>query len=131
MRQKSSPVPYYTAFILKTHKNKKKNEDDLLEKINVKGGNEKFPFDEITPRALANCESSSLLMSMKVSFQLRNLADRKTADEEKYNQKANSVEAFTYSLLDPLRNETPLRERFGEYVLDYVIEDAIDLEQKK
>ncbi|XP_078350088.1 uncharacterized protein LOC144634914 isoform X2 [Oculina patagonica] len=119
------------AFILKTHKNKKKNEDDLLEKINVKGGNEKFPFDEITPRALANCESSSLLMSMKVSFQLRNLADRKTADEEKYNQKANSVEAFTYSLLDPLRNETPLRERFGEYVLDYVIEDAIDLEQKK
>ncbi len=50
--------------------NKKKNEDDLLKKINVKRGNEKLPFEEITPRALANCESSSLLMAMKVFSKL-------------------------------------------------------------
>ncbi|KAL9952846.1 hypothetical protein ACROYT_G040159 [Oculina patagonica] len=103
-------------------KEKKKNEEDFLKTISDK---------EITPKALANYESSSLLMAMKVSFELRRLADQKTADEEKFNQLTNSVDAFTYCLLDPLRNDKQLCETFGDYVLNYVIEDAIDLDQKK
>ncbi|XP_078352011.1 uncharacterized protein LOC144636698 isoform X2 [Oculina patagonica] len=118
-----------TMFILETYKEniekKKENqrrEEDFLKNISDK---------EITPKALGNCESSSLLMAMKVSFRLRGLADQKTADEEKLNQQANSVDAFTYCLLEPLRIEKRLREQFGDYVLDNIIDDAIDLDQKK
>ncbi len=67
----------------------------------------------------------------QVSFELRRLADQKTADEEKFNQLTNSVDAFTYCLLDPLRIDKQLCETFGDYVLNDVIEDAIDLDQKK
>ena len=48
-----------------------------------------------------------------------------------FNQLANSVEAFTSDLLDPLRSNEKLRERFGISVLDNIIDDAIDLDQKK
>ena len=67
----------------------------------------------------------------QVSFELRKLADKKGADEERFNQLANTLEAFTYCLLDPLRSDEKLREEFGVYVLDPIIDNAIDLDQRK
>ena len=66
-----------------------------------------------------------------MSFELRELTDKKGPDEERFKQLANSVEQFTYCLLDPLRSDEGSREQFGEYVLDYIMDDAIDLDQKK
>ena len=74
---------------------------------------------------------SVFIYQCQVSFQLRRLADKKGGDEERFNQLANTVEAFTYCLLDPLRSDRQLREEFGCFVLDHIIEDAIDLDQKK
>ncbi|KAL9952836.1 hypothetical protein ACROYT_G040149 [Oculina patagonica] len=108
---------------------KKRNEKHLLKTI--ENGNFEQIEEEIKPRSLTNCESSSLLMGMKVSFQLRRLAEKKGADEERFNQLANTAEAFTYCLLDPLRSNKELHEEFGVYVLDHIIDDAIDLDQKK
>ena len=71
------------------------------------------------------------MFQCQVSFQLRELADKRGADEEKFNQLANSVEAFTSCLLDPLRSHEEDREEFGVLVLDHIIDDAIDLDQKK
>ena len=66
-----------------------------------------------------------------MSFELRRLADKKGPDEERFKQLANSVEAFTYCLLDPLRSDKVERKKFRENFLDYIMDDAIDLDQKK
>lgn len=66
-----------------------------------------------------------------MSFRLRRWADKKGPDEERFKQLADSVEEFTYRLLDPLRSDEESREKFGEYVLDYIMDEAIDLDQKK
>ncbi|KAJ7358917.1 hypothetical protein OS493_020758 [Desmophyllum pertusum] len=68
---------------------------------------------------------------MKVSFELRRRADNKGPDEERFNQLANSVEKFTHCLLDPLRSDQEKREQFGENILDDIVDDAIDLDQKQ
>ncbi|KAJ7379859.1 hypothetical protein OS493_012611 [Desmophyllum pertusum] len=103
--------------------------NDLLKTI--KSGTFEEIENKITPRALQKCSSKSLLMSMKVSFELRRLADNKGPDEGLFNQLANSVEEFTYCLLDPLRSNQLGREQFGEYYLDHIVDEAIDLDQKK
>ena len=66
-----------------------------------------------------------------MSFRLRRLADKKGPDEEKFKQLAKSVENFTYRLLDPLKYNESSRQEFGENVLDYIMDEAIDLDQKK
>ena len=65
-----------------------------------------------------------------MSFQLRRLADNKGPDEGRFNQLANSVEEFTYCLLDPLKSNQDFREHFGEYYLDFIMEDAIEFSKK-
>ncbi|KAJ7379862.1 hypothetical protein OS493_012614 [Desmophyllum pertusum] len=109
---------------------KKEEEETLLETI------KRANFEEIeiklTPRAFSKCDSNTLLLSMKVcSFKLRRLADSKGPDEGRFNQLANSVEKFTYCLLDPLSSDQEEREQFGEHFLDDIVDDAIDLDQKK
>ncbi|KAJ7386822.1 hypothetical protein OS493_006852 [Desmophyllum pertusum] len=106
----------------------KKLEDHLLQTIK-KGEFEEIE-NEIKPRAFKYCESNSLVMGMKVNFELRKLADSKGPDENRFNQLANSVEEFTTSFLDPLRSDQRWREEFGDG-LDEILEDAIQLEQKK
>lgn len=70
------------------------------------------------------------LFDFQVNFELRKLADSKGPDENRFNQLANSVEEFTTSFLDPLRSDQRWREEFGDG-LDEILEDAIQLEQKK
>lgn len=74
---------------------------------------------------------SAFSFQCQVSSKLRKLADKKGADKERYNHLANTVDAFTSFLLDPLRSDQVLREEFGALVLDDIIDDAIDLDQKK
>ena len=62
---------------------------------------------------------------------LRNLAETKGADIERFNQLANSVEEFTTSFLDPMRGDEGLRKDFGIHLLDEILDDAIEFEQKK
>ena len=59
------------------------------------------------------------------------MAETKGADIERLNQLANSVEEFTTSFLDPMRGDDKLREDFGVDLLDEVLDDAIEFEQKK
>ena len=67
----------------------------------------------------------------QVNFELRNLAETKGADTERFNQLANSVEEFTTSFLDPMRGNEDLRKEFGVELLDEILDDAIEFEQKK
>ena len=59
------------------------------------------------------------------------MAATKGADTERFTQLANSVEEFTTSFLDPMRSNEDRRKEFGEYLLDEVLDDAIELKQKK
>ena len=59
------------------------------------------------------------------------MAETKGADIERLNQLANSVEEFTTSFLDPMRGDDKLRKNFGVDLLDEVLDDAIEFEQKK
>lgn len=74
-------------------------------------------------------------LQSQVSFQLRTLAGNKGADEERFNQLADTVESFTYCLLDPIRSNKrwreDVREEFGDVVLDHIIDHGTDLDQKK
>ena len=44
---------------------------------------------------------------------------------------ANSVEDFTTRLLDPMQSNQQQREGFGYFILDDILDDVIELEQKK
>lgn len=65
-----------------------------------------------------------------MNFELRRLATSKGPDENRFNQLANSVENFTFHLLDPLKCDQRRGEEFGDD-LDGILEDAIYLQQKK
>lgn len=54
----------------------------------------------------------------------------KRREEKKLKELANSVEEFTYSLLEPLKADQELQEQFGN-ALDDILDDAIQLKQKK
>ena len=65
-----------------------------------------------------------------MNFELRQRGDRKEPDEEEFVKLANSLDAFTSSLLNPLKSKTEECRAFADS-LDYVMDNAIDLEQKK
>ena len=71
------------------------------------------------------------LICSQVSYKLHKLADRKGPDALRFKRLANSVEEFTYCLLDPLKTDPGRREQFGDFCLDEVLKDAIEFEQKK
>ncbi|XP_020618999.1 short transient receptor potential channel 4-like isoform X2 [Orbicella faveolata] len=96
----------------------KKNSFDAIEK-------------KITPKTLTKCVSNSLLMGMKVNYRLRSLAKCKGSEGEMFNKLANSVEDFTTRLLDPMQSDQLQREGFGYFILDDILDEAIDLKQKK
>ena len=48
-----------------------------------------------------------------------------------FNKLADSVEDFTTRLLDPMQSDQSQRYGFGNFILDDILDDAIDLEQKK
>lgn len=48
-----------------------------------------------------------------------------------FNKLADSVENFTTRLLDPMQSNQKQRLTFGNFILDDILDDAIDLEQKK
>ena len=70
---------------------------------------------------LAHCQASSAL---------RRRADQKGPDEEEFTKLANSVDEFSYSLLNPLKLHVELRHAFADS-LDDVMDKAIDMEHKK
>ena len=70
------------------------------------------------------------MFDFQVNFELRRLADSKGPDGKRFSLLANSVEEFTTCLLEPLRSDERGREEFGDG-LDEILEDAIQLEQKK
>ncbi|KAJ7393122.1 hypothetical protein OS493_008421 [Desmophyllum pertusum] len=111
---------------------RKLNEEYLMKKLLSK----KNCFDidtiekKITPKSLTKCVSNSLLMGMKVNYRLRNLAKSKGSEGQMFDKLANSVEDFTTRLLDPMQSNQMQREGFGYFILDYILDDAIELEQK-
>ncbi|KAJ7393128.1 hypothetical protein OS493_008428 [Desmophyllum pertusum] len=68
---------------------------------------------------------------MKVNYRLRNLAKSKGSEGQMFDKLANSVEDFTTRLLDPMQSDQMQREGFGYFILDDILDDAIELEQKK
>ncbi|XP_068736972.1 uncharacterized protein [Montipora capricornis] len=86
--------------------------------------------DRLNPRALTKCKNNTLYMAMKASSELRRRADKKEQDEEEFTKLANSVDEFSCSLLNPLKSDIEFRHTFADS-LDQVIDDAIEMEQKK
>ena len=65
-----------------------------------------------------------------MNFEVRRRADEKGPDEKEFNKLAHSVDEFTSSLLNPLKSNAENRQIFADS-LDDVMENAIELEQKK
>lgn len=65
-----------------------------------------------------------------MNFEVRQRADRKGPDEEEFKKISNSLDAFTSSLLNPLKSKKEDLCAFADS-LDDVMDIAIDLEQKK
>ena len=59
------------------------------------------------------------------------MAKCKGSEGEMFNKLANSVEDFTTRLLDPMQSDQMQREGFGYFILDVILDEAIDLKQKK
>lgn len=106
----------------------KENEFELMRVIKEEA------FEEIErklkPSALKYCESNTLVMGMKINFELRRRANQKEPDEKSFHQLADSVENFTFRWLDPLTYDQKMCEEFGNG-LDGILKDAIQLNQKK
>ena len=71
------------------------------------------------------------VIGSQVSYKLHKLADAKGPDAVRFKRLANSVEEFTYCLLDPLKNFSYCCESFGDDCLDGILDDAIGYQQKK
>ena len=67
----------------------------------------------------------------QVNYNLRKLAETIGPDAGRFKRLANSVEEFTYRLLDPLKTNSDWCRQFGDYSLDEMLNDAIEFEQKK
>ena len=65
-----------------------------------------------------------------MNLEVRRRADEKGPDEDEFNRLAHSVDEFTCSLLNPLKSNAENRQIFADS-LDDVMENAIELEQKK
>jgi len=111
--------------------NDRARNEELLMKLLSKKNSFDAIKKKITPKALTNCVSNSLLMGMKVNYRLRSLAKSKGSEGEMFNKLADSVEDFTTRLLDPMQSDQSQRYGFGNFILDDILDDAIDLEQKK
>ena len=72
----------------------------------------------------------TLYVHCQVSSALRRRADKKGPDEEEFTKLANTVDEFSYSLLNPLKSAIELRHAFADS-LDPVMDAAIEMEQKK
>ncbi|KAJ7390564.1 hypothetical protein OS493_024602 [Desmophyllum pertusum] len=110
-------------------KEKKDFEKELKVKIQYGDVDE---ISRITPKDLTECKSNALFTAMKMTFELRQRADKKgpEPDEDEFNKIAQSVDEFTCSLLTPLKSNTERRRVFADS-LDDVMDTAIELEQKK
>lgn len=69
----------------------------------------------------------------QVNYKLRQLSETavRPVDAERFKRLANSVEEFTYRLLDPLKTDSETCEYFGYPSLDKMLNYAIEFEQKK
>ncbi|XP_078372242.1 uncharacterized protein LOC144655919 isoform X2 [Oculina patagonica] len=112
---------------LERDKERKDFENKLIEKIQYGDADE---ISGITPKDLKECKSNALFMAMKMNFELRRRANGKGPDEEELNKLSHSMDAFTSSLLNPLKSNTESRRILADS-LDDVMETAIELEQKK
>jgi len=72
----------------------------------------------------------TLHVHCQASSELRVRADEKGPDEEEFTKLANSVDEFSYSLLNPLKLDVELRHAFADSLAD-VMDKAIDKKQKK
>ena len=72
----------------------------------------------------------TLHVHCQASSKLREKADEKGPDEEEFTKLANSVDEFSYALLNPLKLDVELRHAFADS-LDDVMDAAIDMKQKK
>lgn len=66
----------------------------------------------------------------QASSGLRRRADENGPDEEEFTKLANSVDEFSYSLLNPLKLNENLRREFADSLAD-IMDRAIDMGQKK
>ena len=62
---------------------------------------------------------------------LHQLEEINGADVGRFKRLANSVEEFTYRLLDPLQTNPEWCGEFGDSCLDDILYDVIEFEQKK
>ena len=82
--------------------------------------------------SFAACFLFSLIcIGSQVNYKLRKLAETIGPDAVRLERLANSVEEFTYRLLDPLKNDSGWSKQFGDYSLDKMLIDAIEFKQKK
>ena len=66
----------------------------------------------------------------QASFELRQKANKKGPDEEELTKLANSVDEFSYLLLNPLKSDKKLSDAFADS-LDDIMDAAIEMKQKK
>ena len=82
--------------------------------------------------SFAACFLFSLIcIGSQVNYKLRKLAETIGPDAVRLERLANSVEEFTYRLLDPLKTHLGRSKQFGDYSLDEMLIDAIEFKQKK
>ena len=67
---------------------------------------------------------------LKASYELRNLSRKKGPSEEDFASLANSVDQFSFSLLDPLKSNDEARHVLGDSI-DDILDSAINWEQKR
>ncbi|XP_058950960.2 uncharacterized protein [Pocillopora verrucosa] len=107
------------------HQKIEKELDDALRKGDFDDINQK-----VTPKTLASCKSNTLLKTFQVNKALRDLAHDENSERDDVEMLEKSIDEFTSALMDPLKADPDTRKTF-QSCFDYVIDKAIDTEQKK
>ncbi|RMX45042.1 hypothetical protein pdam_00011498 [Pocillopora damicornis] len=107
------------------HQKTEEELDDALRKGDFDDINQK-----VTPETLSRCKSNTLLKAFQVNKALRDLAHDANSEKDDLEMLEKSIDEFTSALIDPLKADPDTRKTF-QSCFDYVIDKAIDTEQKK
>ncbi|KAL9984405.1 hypothetical protein ACROYT_G006693 [Oculina patagonica] len=106
---------------------------DVEKKLNesLRQGDYDAIAEQVTPKILASCKTNALLKAFEVNKILSNSADSGVNPEkDEIETLVNSVNEYTSALINPLKSDNDTRNTF-QSCFDYVVDKAIDAEQKK
>lgn len=125
--------PVTTDSLARKTKTKEENKEETEKRLDdvLREGDYQSIEEHVTPKTLTSCKTNTLIKAFEVNKTLRDLVKSAVNPEiDEMETLSTLLDEFTCALVDPLRTDSDTRNTFKS-CFDYVVNKAIDTEQKK